>query len=288
MDSDFLNENNDDNIEQAQSADENSADSSSEIISQEEKPRKRKIVKNNPLPIIFVIFLILFLFTFGWKAFFDQSILGTWNYIDTYSVTETYDSASTEFDTADSASVEYSSRVVYEFNEDGQFNATIGTVTVTGEYSLNVDSSGNNVVSFYALYDNTPLIYGSYTYKVKGSIFTGKKLLMTSSFDGSVIELTPGEGENPLVPFEDFTPDENLYGKWRNDEMGITYTFDEDGYMVFTTDNGIIFEHVYTTYDDYIILAKYYSSQSEESYSYIYTLSDGVLNIDGLDFTKVE
>lgn len=302
MNNDFLNDNNDElngnsdaaNEIESENQNENEIDSpnaasekSDNTELEEEKPRKRKIVKNTAFPTALTVFLVIFILTIVTLVIFlktvvYQPIFGTWSYTNTYTVTETYDTASS---TPDTAEAEYSQRVSYEFTKDGECIVTVGTMSVPGEYYLSTDDDGNNIVSAYVIYGYIPVIYDSFTYEITGNIFTGKKLTLCAS-DGTVTELTKGEGEDPLVPFDDFTPDEQLYGEWRSDELGFSYKFDKDGYMWLSADDGMVVEHAYTIMDGFI-LTKYYG-QEQYSESLYYTLEDGILTIDGVEFTKTE
>lgn len=260
-------------------------DSDNETVA--EKPRKRKIIKNNPFPIIITIILVLLVFLLVWKFFFDKSLTGTWHYFDTYEVTETYDVAETA-DTAtyDTAVREYTEKIVYNFNSDGSCEASIGAWTIPGEYSIYEDESGNPAVFISIIYQYQPVVYGSFNYEVKGNVFTGRSLILNDNY-GLEQTFSQGRGEELLKPFSDFEVDTALVGKWTNEEEGMTWTFDEKGYMVLTTSEGYVIEHVYTTMENSFVLSKTYNQQ-EESYSYYYAVDGDKLDFNGSYYKRVK
>lgn len=279
------------------------ADNSSENT-EKVKPRKRRIVKNNPLPILIIIFAVLLLTTVCWKLFFDNSLTGAWTYINSYELEETIDAPTVDengevVESADSAietvTNTYSQRYIYNFTEDGTFEMTVGTMTMPGMFILSEDD-GTKLVSVYVYYSGTPLLYDDYSYELKGNAFTGKKLVLKGS-QGDVIELEQGCGENPLEKFDDYTVDESLCGTWRNEEGGLTYSFSDDGTMSFAADDGLMVDFVYDILDqedlDYemeggVILVKYYG-EVENTDSYVYSFTeDGNLSLNGTEFEKVE
>lgn len=260
---------------------------SEEKTAKEEKPilpRKRKIVKNVQLPITFGIVLAAFLTLFVWKAFFNTSIVGTWYYIHDGEYTETLNNPSETGDTAEHTN-SYSQRVVYEFNEDGSCTVTLGTMSIMGPYSTYQTEDGN-VLSASVYYQYTPLLYGSYSYAVTGNIFTGRTLTIFDSEGEEDVRLKSGEGKNPLTRYEDEQLDERLTGRWKDSEYEEYFTFTDDGHMIIEVENQLKIDHVYTVFDEGVLMTKYYAD-TEQTYSYNYSFDDGVLIFNGNKMEKV-
>lgn len=299
MSKDFLDE--DKNIENALEQNCGAAESVNEDFEETEKndnaveakeavlkPRKRKIVRNCQLLICVVVVAALFLILAGWKLFFNQSLVGTWHYNNFSEYTETYDDPTATPDGVTSETTEYSQRVCYEFTNDGRCIVTLGTMSVTGQYSLYAAEEGN-MFSAVVYYNYMPLLYGSYKYEIKGNIFTGRKLVITDTSTGEKLELEQGEGENPLVPIENTNIDDRIVGTWKDDTYGATYNFGKDGYMTLDNGDGMVVEQVYTVdEEDGFILVKYVGA-TEQSYSYIYSFDDdGNLNLNDSVLKRVE
>ncbi len=247
-------------------------------------PRRRKIVKNVQLPVVLGVFAAALLSIVVWKLFFDQSIVGQWNYILDGEYTETLDSPVESEDVA-SVTHSYSQRVCYDFREDGVCAVTLGTTTVEGQYDL-YSAQDSNVLSAAVIYQYTPLLYGSFDYKIKGNVFTGKKLVLSDMY-GNDLELEPGEGENPLEAYENFEIVDELVGTWRDEEYGITYEFGSDGFLTSSTDDGLVVEYAYTKFDDGIILVKCYSD-TEQADTYSYDLEGDRKYINGAIVEKIK
>ena len=258
--------------------------------SEEEKPllpRKRKIVKNVQLPIVFGIFLAVLITAVVWSLFFNQTITGTWYYINNGEYTETFDSPTESSDEPEEIVHEYTQRVCYEFNEGGECIVTLGTMSVMGQYDL-YSTDDSHMLTAAVIYQSTPPLYGSYNYKVEGNAFTGKKLIISAAGSDEEITLQEGKGENPLTPYEDFKGDDRLVGTWRDDDVGVDYTFTADGYFTRSSDDGLSIEHAYTVIDDGAIMTKYFGD-SEQNYSYTYSFDDNNnLSINGEALTKVK
>lgn len=243
------------------------------------KPRKRKITKNIQLYVTICIAAAALVFLLGWRLFFNQSIIGTWNY--TIDSTETPDSAAT----ADEATA--GQRVCYEFTEGGECRVTLGTMTAVGDYQLSSDKEEGNLVTISVFYNYSPILYGMYSYETTGNAFTGRTLLLNNVYYEEKLELESGEGEYPIAPFTDAKLDERLNGRWYDAENDIIYTFSSDGKMIRETGDGLTVEHYYTIMDEGTILARYASS-NEENQTYLYEFNDGKLTIDGFDVTKMD
>ena len=293
MADEFLNnsENNEGNVQAEKFTDEEKA---------KQKPRRRKIVRNCSLLVSAIIVVLAVLTVFVWRFFFDQSVTGSWYYIDVADIVETYDApadddAAETADTVQENIVTYEERVSYKFNDDGTCSATVGTVTIPGSYYIAADEDGNLVICASIVYNYMPLLYGNYPYKVEGNVLTGRQLVMYDENGEELYRLDSGEGESPLEPFDDFATDEELLGEWRSDEMGATYRFDEDGRMYLTGDEGMEYEMEYTIMDgdsedtstEYGVILCKFESRGEQSYSYTYSITDGVLSLNGIELTRI-
>lgn len=258
--------------------------------SQEEKiilPRRRKIVKNVQLPIVFGIFLAALITIVTWQLFFNQTINGKWYYISNGEYTETYDSPTESSDEPEEATHKYTQRVVYEFNEGGECIVTLGTMSVVGQYDL-YSTTDSRMFTAAVIYQYTPILYGSYNYRVEGNVFTGKKLVISAVDSDEEITLEEGEGESPLEPYEDFKGDNRLVGKWRDEELGIEYEFTSDGYFTRSNDDGLVIEHTYSIIEDGVIMTTYFGD-SKQNYSYVYEFDDdNNLSINGSLLTKLD
>lgn len=249
-------------------------------------PRKRNIVKNTQLSIVFGVFLAAFITAITWSLFFNQSVIGKWYYINNGEYTETFDSPTGTSDEPEIITQEYTQRVCYEFKENGECVVTLGTMSVVGQYNL-YSADESKMLTAAVAYQYTPLLYGSYTYEIKGNALTGKKLIISASGSEEELVLEEGEGENPLEKFRDFKGDDRLTGTWRDDDIGIEYKFTSDGYFTRSSDDGLIIEHTYTIIDDGVIMAKYFGDD-EQNYSYNYSFdADNNLIINDTVLKKI-
>lgn len=261
-----------------------------ETAAEEEKPllpRKRKIVKNVRLPIVFGIFLAALITALTWKLFFNQTITGTWYYINDGEYTETFDSPTESSDEPEEVTHSYTQRVCYEFNDNGECIVTLGTMSVVGQYDL-YSTDDSRMFTAAVIYQYTPLLYGSYNYRIEGNSFTKKKLVISAAGSDEELTLQEGEGESPLKPYDDFKGDDRLKGTWRDDDVGVEYEFTADGYFTRRSDDGLIIEHTYSVIDDGVIMTKYFGD-TEQNYSYTYSFDDdNNLSINGTALKKIE
>lgn len=251
------------------------------------KPRKRKIVSNCQLVVCIIVVAAIFLTVVTWQCFFNQSIVGVWHFTNEGEYTETYDDPASTADGPASETTKYSQRVSYEFTDDGQCIVTLGTMSVTGQYSLFSTENGN-MFSAMVYYNYISLLYGSYNYEIKGNVFTGRTLVITDSSTGEQLELEEGEGENPLTPFENINIDDRVIGTWKDNTLGITYTFEKNGYMLLDSGNGMVVQQAYTVDEENSFILVKYAGAEEESYSYTYSINDdGNLTLDDSVLEKV-
>lgn len=248
-------------------------------------PRKRKIVKNNQLPITLGIVIAAFLVLFVWKAFFNNSLTGEWFYVHDGEYSETLDNPTETGDGVENVN-KYSQRVVYEFTDDGQCSVTLGTMSVMGSYSTYQTEEGS-VLSANVYYQYMPLLYGSYKYDLSGNIFTGRQLTIHGTDSDSDIVLKQGEGHNPLIRYDNEKLDERLTGKWKDPDYDQYYTFTNDGHMIIEIEGHLRIDHVYTVFDEGLLMTKYYAD-TEQTYSYNYSFDDGDLTFNGIKLNKVE
>lgn len=289
----FLNDNN--NEEEKKSEDLNneneektSNEAKTESIDKDKPllPRKRMIVKNYQLHVSIAIVLIALLSIFVWKCFFDNSITGVWHFIKEGSYTETYDQPLETADSVQSQTTEYTQRVSYEFTEDGRCIVTIGTTSIEGMYDIYSTEDGN-ILSAYVFNNYSAVLYGNFSYEIKGNIFTGKKLIITDMNTEDVLKLDEGEGENPLKPFDNPKLDDRFTGTWKDEMYGLTYDFTDDGYLTIKTNDGMEVQHVYTIVEEGTLLVKYFGA-TESSYSFVYSFDEeNNLTVNGSLLEKI-
>ncbi len=249
-------------------------------------PRKRKITKNIQMWVTAGIACFALLFLIIWKLFFNQSILGAWNYNMEGSYTETYDAAESG-DLPGEVKKEYSQRICYEFTNQNECIVTLGTMSVPGSFEMASTEEYGNVVSIYVANNGTPVVYGSFKYEITGNAFTGRKLQLTNvSYDDDTQIFNSGKGDYPISPFEDAKIDDKLTGSWYDEKNALTYEFTSDGKMIRTSDGGLCVEHYYTVMQDNVILAKY-AVDSEQSETYSYEFKDDDLYIDNYELIKL-
>lgn len=263
--------------------------SASDNTANEEKPvmpRKRKITRNIQMWVTAGVACFALLFLIVWKLFFNQSILGVWNYNIEGSYTETFDIAESD-DMPSEIETQYSQRVCYEFTDQNECIVTLGTMSVPGSFEMASTEEYGNVVSIYVAYNGSPVVYGSFKYEITGNAFTGRKLKLTNvSYDDDVQTFERGEGEYPITPFEGANIDDKLTGSWYDETNALTYEFTSDGKMIRTSDGGLCVEHYYTIMQDNVILAKY-AVDSEQSETYGYEFKDDRLYIDNFELIRL-
>lgn len=251
------------------------SDENDDEVSEQEKPilpRKRRITKNIQLYVTSCITGAALLFIIIWGLFFNQSVFGTWNY--EVPAEETADTASTADEPTNSV-------ITYEFKKDGTCVATYGTMSMDGTFQLASTEDYGNVISISTL-------YGTYSYKVKGNAFTGRRLELTNIYyDEDNMILKKGKASDPLTPYENPQLDERLIGKWYDSDNDIIYEFTEDGEMYRTTGDGFTVRHYYTILQANQILAKYYG-QTEDSRTYGYEFDGDTLYIETFLVTKMD
>ncbi len=258
-------------------------------------PAKKSIIMK-PILIAACIVFVVALAALVIRLFFNTGVDGTWHYEREVPMMA---SDATDDQAVENVVVDY----YFTFN-NGEVEATIGTVTSKGTYEVTKNSDGKSVMTM----DLTDLItsynflpYGEYEISVSGNVFTGRKLtLSTSASETATIEMTSGSYTAPTLEREgEFTPVEEIEGKWLFNQEGydLSYEFTKDGKAVYhekvsqmnmytgsymTVDYTI--EGIYEVNDSAISLHFYYTKESSMDITY---QSDGdTLYINGFPFTK--
>ncbi len=249
-----------------------------------EKPRKRKITKNIQLYVTAAVSISALLTIIIWNLFFNQSLTGDWSYTETaFDISDTSDSAD-EAVTATSAE----GHVTYSFTKDGDCKVTIGSTSVLGYYELASTKEYGNVATIAVFYGSNPVVYGNYSYKITGNVFTGKKLTLENVYyDDDIQTFTSGKAEDTLTPFDDPQFDDKLIGSWYDSTNDIFYEFKENGEMIRTVSDTFTVKHYYTVMGENSFIAKY-STYSEQVQSYSYKFIGDDLYIDDYKLVKTD
>ena len=143
----------------------------------------------------------------------------------------------------------------YQFNSDGTFVASVGSVEVNGSYQKSKDDEGNTL----AVSTTIGSFYGSAsaTYTISGSRILGNQTLDCSYGEGYDFTLNQAKKEIVTLDLpEDFTPDEELVGTWYFKYMGYDIykaTFNKDGSMCMEfVQDGSKYNGIYTIEDSTI------------------------------------
>ena len=242
--------------------------------------------------IVFVVALAALVI----RLFFNTGVDGTWHYEREVPMMA---SDATDDQAVENVVVDY----YFTFN-NGEVEATIGTVTSKGTYEVTKNSDGKSVMTMdltYLITSYNFLPYGEYEVNVSGNAFTGRKLTLTTASDESAtIEMTSASYSAPEIKREnDFTPVESIQGKWIFNQEGydLSYEFSKDGTAtyhenvsqmnMYTGANMTIdytIEGIYDVNDTSITMHFYYTKDSSMDITY---QSDGdTLYINGFPFVK--
>ncbi len=238
---------------------------------------KKKRYIQVPIIIAGAIVLVTALAFFIVKAFFDTSITGMWVYTEEYP--QTVVSTSDEAETIELKNY-------FEFKNDGTVALTVGTISYVGTYS--VETGDDNTKSLNMNVANS--IQGTFSLEISGNIFTGRTLTITnnaSSGESTQIVLHTATYTAPEIKREgDFTPNENLIGKWKYDNgfNSLCFEFRKDGTATYTENDSVIINGIYS-YTDSEITLTYYTIEETPMIA-PYKLEDGKLVINGITFTK--
>ncbi len=240
------------------------------------------VVKKKPfiqLPVIIAAALVLAvaLGLFVFKGFFDTSLPGTWIFEQEL---QTSTSTEDESETDSTKILNY-----FTFKDDGELTVTVGTISYIGSYSISDDSENNGkILTMYV----PSVINGTFNMEVSGNIFSGRTLSLTNtSSTDTKFELKSGKYTAPEIKRDgDFTPNEDLIGKWTYDDglYNLSFEFNKDGTATYTENKQIKFDGIYS-YTDSTITLTYYTIE-EATMETDYTVSDGSIVINGITFTK--
>lgn len=240
------------------------------------------VVKKKPfiqLPVIIAAALVLAvaLGLFVFKGFFDTSLPGTWIFEQEL---QTSTSTEDESETDSTKILNY-----FTFKDDGELTVTVGTISYIGSYSISDDSENNGkILTMYV----PSVINGTFNMEVSGNIFSGRTLALTNtSSTDTKFELKSGKYTAPEIKRDgDFTPNEDLIGKWTYDDglYNLSFEFNKDGTATYTENKQIKFDGIYS-YTDSTITLTYYTIE-EATMETDYTVSDGSIVINGITFTK--
>ncbi len=243
---------------------------------------KKKPVIQIPIIISGVVVVIAALVLFIIFAFFNKSIEGTWVYVQE----ETQVSESTE----DEASV-IKIENYFNFEKDGTASVTIGTIKYVGTYSIETaEDSDEQTITIYV----PNMIQGTFGINVSGNIFSGRTLTIfdnsdTETSEENQIVLKSAKYTEPEIKRDgEFTPNEDLVGKWAYDDglYYISFEFREDGTATYSENNSVEINGIYS-YDETAVTITYYTIE-ETPMNVPYELSNGTLLINGIPFTNFD
>ncbi|MBQ9680009.1 MAG: hypothetical protein IJV48_04945 [Ruminococcus sp.] len=148
----------------------------------------------------------------------------------------------------------------FEFNNDGTYEAYVGSVEINGTFQKSKSEEGDtltlgsNIGNFYA---NVPA-----TYTISGSRLLGNQTLDCSYGEDYDFTLTQAKREKVDLDLpEDFTPDENLVGSWVFKYFGydiFRVTFNENGSMSLEqVQDGLTYNGIYTISDSTVNFTYY-------------------------------
>ncbi len=237
------------------------------------KTKKKSLIQ---LPIIIsaVILVLVALGFLTFKCFFDTSIVGTW----TVNTTATPDEATTG---EEEEAVSY-----YIFESDKTAKIALGTMRMEGTYSVTTDAeTGTRTVKI----DIPSALQGDFEFEVSGNSFTGRKLVLTSSYYGQSIEFKSTSMTVPEMKVDkDFKPNDKLTGEWVYNDgyYNMKYTLNNDGTATVNQADVIFADGTYTYSDDKITI-KYFTN-TEVTMELEYKIDGEKLMINGIPYEKAD
>ena len=168
------------------------------------------------------------------------------------------------------------------FTADGKIRFVKGTVYLEGDVKYGIDSNGNKKYMSDFHY-----MAGELNYMVEGNT------ALFVSLDGVTQTLVRTNAPDvKLTPFEDFKADNALVGTWLNDEYNDRYIFRDDGTASYDIEDKemMYVSHIDYTYkveDDKVYL-NYDAGEGEDKYISLFTIKDGVLDLDGSGDYKLQ
>lgn len=173
------------------------------------------------------------------------------------------------------------------FTPECDIRLVMGSATISADIKFGVD--GNGVKSAYT---ESSVLYGQWTYTVSDGILTVTYPDEERVFTFKAADYTPVT----LVADENFTPSEELVGKWENKEYSDSYTFTDDGYITYEQhyddDVNVYDSEVLYTYtvDGGSITMTYIADNTEHKEiknTVEYSIDGDKLIIGGFDYVKV-
>lgn len=252
-------------------------DSDIEINQEEEQVAfKKKPLIQVPIIISLVLVLVVAAGFFVMKGFFNTSVVGTW----IVSEESTPDEATKATESVD-PNLNY-----YTFKEDGTAQISLGTMRMVGTYTVTEGKDGNdNTIEI-----NIPnALQDSFTYTVSGNIFSGRNLVLTSSYYNRSLNFESAKIITPeLKPDPDFKVNDKLTGVWTyNDGYNkFSYEFNADGTALFNQYDLLYADGTYTYTDDKIVITYYISAVETGEMEINYYAEDDKLIINGYAYYK--
>lgn len=213
---------------------------------------KKWQIKNKKLWIVSIVGAIVLIVAIALVSFFlNNNIFGSWTKVGS------------------------ENSYVLTINKNGTITVSMNAMSVDGTYNLKKD----NIINFDIKVNNKNIMTGEYTYKVNFN-FIDKKLELTDEKGNKEQYVSYKKKETKGV--KDFALVEQLVGKWRNDETGVEYEFDNNGIAKIRKDNMVI-DFNYKADDNKIT---FMSKESEEQTELYYKIDNNVLKLGGVDYIK--
>ena len=236
--------------------------------------KKKKPLLQVPIIISLVLVLALAAGLFVMKGFFNTSVVGTW-IINEQSTPDEATKATEEVD----PNVNY-----YTFEDDGTALISLGTMRMVGTYKI-TDGKDSDTIDI----DIPNALQNSFTFKVSGNIFTGRTLVLESSYYNQAWEFKSTKLVTPEIkPDPKFKPNDKLIGTWTyNDGYNkFSYKFNEDGTALFNQYDLLYADASYTYTDEKIVLTYYVSAVETGEMEIKYLAEDDKLIINGYAYYK--
>lgn len=185
------------------------------------EPKKKMIMK--PIIIAACIVVVFALAALLFFLFNNSGVEGTWHYVRQVPMLA---ADATDDEAVENVDVDY-----YFTFKGNEVQATIGTVTTKGTYTVSKNTEGKSVMTM----DLTDLItsynflpYGEYELTVSGNSFTGRKLVLTTPSDETAkIEMESATYTAPKLEREgEFETNSAIVGKWVFQQEGYNLSYD--------------------------------------------------------------
>ena len=235
---------------------------------------KKKPLFQVPIIISLVIVLALAAGLFVMKGFFNTSVVGTW-VISEQSTPDEATKATEEVD----PNINY-----YTFDDDGTALISLGTMRMVGTYKI-TDGKDSDTIDI----DIPNALQNSFTFKVSGNVFTGRTLILESSYYNQALEFKSSKLITPEIkPDPKFKPNDKLIGTWTyNDGYNkFSYEFNKDGTALYNQYDLLYADATYTYTDEKIVLTYYVSAVETGEMEIKYLAEDDKLIINGYAYYK--